>query len=148
MKMKFMEDSIKMSEYKRVKEAAKEFKTRYTDNDLVSMAYDAFGEKYKELTGEIFPYSGEILRAEVWACGMEWSEKGEHTTLFRVEVLVDWANEIDKIVYYTNLDMDIHTNATWNPFKNRNEYTFNVIRFKREYDTFMVVSDDGMVASI
>ncbi len=150
MKMKFMEDSITLSEYKRVKEDAKEFKTRYTDSDLVNKAYDAFGEKYKELTGEMFPYSTEVLRAEVWACGKDWNAMtGEQETLFRVEVIVEWCSEIDKIVYYNNLNMDnIHTDSTWNPFKSRYEYTFNVIRFKREYDTYMIVSDDGMVASI
>ena len=146
MKITIDKDHIYCKDLKKVKEDVKEFKTRFTDVDLCTNCNDAIYDKYYELTGERFPYvtSGDLISANVEAFAWDIT----YGTYFRVKLLLDRCMEIDEITYYTNLDLVIDVDGHWNPFKNRYDYLFDLVRYKRERDIGYVVTSNGIERSV
>lgn len=128
MNTKIEKDYIYMKDYPQVKEDLKEFKTRYTDTDLRSFAEDAICDKYQKLTGKSYPWGHDIIRADVYAFGHD----STYGTYFRVDLLLDGYSEICKLQYYTNLNLEIDTEAKWNQFKGMYNYTFSIQRYERD----------------
>lgn len=132
---------ITVADYKTVKAELKEFKERYTDGDLAVFARNAIDDKFEQITGERYPYSSDVLRADVEA--FDYDEF--HGTYFRVEILLDSWREITKVSYYTNLHLEIDTEAKWNQFEGKYMYTFDVTRYVRKEDTGHILYSDVAV---
>lgn len=139
--------SIYVADMPKIKEAMKQIKSMYSDYDFARYAYDEFNEPYNNATGEQFPYCSDIISCKLTAFARDY--EGVH---FRVEILnMSYSHEIDEISFYVTwheengmkFDKDTH----WNQFKFRNEYTFNVRRYKLDGDWFTVLTTDGVQAS-
>lgn len=143
MKMIFDGTQITCNDAKQVREDMKEFKSRYTDGDLVNKAWTQLHEKYEELTGQRYPSGNDVLRVLVQAYAHDW--KGTH---FRVELLLDRFDEICEISYYTDMDMDIDIVGHWNPFKLRYDYMFNVRRFKIDGSMHDMITSEGVQSAV
>ena len=128
MNTKIDKDYIYMKDYSKVKEELKEFKSRYTDTDLRSFAEDAICDKYQKLTGKDYPWGHDIIRADVTAFGYD----STYGTYFRVDLLLDGYSEICRLRYYTNLNLEIDTEAKLNQFKGMYNYTFSIQRYERD----------------
>ena len=138
MKMTIDGTQITMNAVKHVKEDMKEFKSRYTDRDIVCHADDQIRSVYERLTQEAYPYTHDVVGIKVEAVYHDY--QGTH---FRVEMLLDGWDEFDKITFYADLDMNIDTEGHWSMFNNRYEYTFNVRRYKRDGALCTIITEDG-----
>lgn len=107
MKITLDKTSVCVANVERVKEAMKDFKAKYTDNDLLRCFNDAFGEYIH----------GEILKCDVsayerWFCG----DIG-----FNVSMIIHSFSEIDEIGFFM-CDDEVNTDAILKTLR----------RFKRE----------------
>ena len=139
MKMIFDGTQITCNDAKQVREDMKEFKSRYTDGDLVNKAWTQLHEKYEELTGERYPCADDVLRANVIAFAHNWEG-----TRFRVELILYHLDKIFEISYYTDMDFYIDTIGHWNPFDLRYDYMFNVRTFKLEGALISTITNEGV----
>lgn len=143
MKMIFDGTQISCADAKQVRADMKEFKSRYTDGDLVNAAWRQLYEKYEELTGNRYPCGDDVLRVLVKAYAHDW--KGTH---FRVEFMLDRFDEICEVSFYTDMDLYIDTVGHWNPFNLRYDYVFNVRRFKIDGSMHDMITSEGVQSAI
>lgn len=144
MNITYDKSSIYVADMPKVKEDMKHIKKIYTDGDFARYAYDAFSAIYEEITGELFPYCSDIIRMNVTAYAHDY--QGTH---FRVEVLNDWCDCIQKVTFYATWHgedegMTFDNKKHWNEFKRRYEYTFNVRKYNLEGRLCEILSEDGM----
>lgn len=99
MKTKIDRDLTTLAQLGAVKDDLKEFKARYTDNDLLTAFVD--------VTNIVNPYGGDILSCEVEAfpAGSDFDNR----TAFGVELVVRHANEFCVVRFYCDLDLTIDT---------------------------------------
>jgi hypothetical protein len=148
MKMTINKEQLMCKDVERVKADMKEFKSMYTDGDLRYYAYKQIQELYEKLTGEQYPTAVDVVRVNVEAFAYDWMV-GTH---FRVEMLIDSWDEFDVITFYATKrsgeGMVIDTTPHWNCFKNRNDYMFNVRRFKRVGALIQTITQNGIEEAV
>ena len=100
MTIKIDKDYIRASKIKEVKDLAKEFKTRYTDNDLKNAFIDTF-DNYKL-------HNADVLKCEISA--FEKSPYGEVEFNCSVEMVLEGILSMFKIRFYTDMNLEIDVN--------------------------------------
>lgn len=86
-------------EMAQVKEDIKEFKARYTDGDVLNAM--------RSQTDFWGGYGEDIIKAEAKAFPAGWDFQNK--TLFAVEMLIDGYNEMYKIRFYIDMDLNVDT---------------------------------------
>lgn len=138
MKMSFDGSLITVNELPKVKADMKEFKARYTDGDLKCFGYRAISDKYEAITGNRFPYLGDVVKANVEAFCVDKDD----ITQFRVVLLLESFAEIVEMTYFTNLNLEVDTSANWNQFRNKYTYSFSIVRFERKVTDELMLETD------
>lgn len=100
MKFTVEKEFTTLAQLPRVKEDCKEFKARYTDNDLLSIFMD-------EVTDIDLPYGLSVLSANIEA--FPGGTDFDNETAFHVEVIARGFESFYVISYYCNLDFCIDT---------------------------------------
>ena len=147
MNIKYDTSMIYVADMPKIKEVMKEIKKTYSDYDFAHYAYDTFSEIYQNITGEQYPYTGDILRCTLEAFARDFD--GVH---FRVKIINMTYKEVNEISFYATWHdengMKFDKETRWNQFKFRYEYTFNVIKYKAEGEGFTILTTEGVQEAV
>lgn len=107
MKTSIIKEYTTIAQAPKVKADLAEFKTRYTESDLLNAFRDA-ADFWGCMAGDIISCTVEGMPA-----GTDFIENGEEPTHFCITITVDDNfSEIAKIRYYTNMDLTIRLYAS------------------------------------
>lgn len=99
MKITIDKEFTAVAQVPRVKEDIKEFKARYTENDLLSAFWDTVNIPH--------PYGHSVILSEIDAFPSGWTT-GDKTS-FHVQLVTRGFREFLEISFYCDLDLNIDT---------------------------------------
>lgn len=109
MKTTILKNFTTLEQAPKVKADAQEFKARYTDGDLLNA--------FRDTVDYWYCYTGEIVSCtvEAFPAGTDYiDENGEEPTHFYVKMTIDDEfSEIDKITFYTDMDLCIRSTTSF-----------------------------------
>lgn len=125
MKMTINKEFTNLSQVAKVKEDMREFKSRYSDNDLL--------HTFQDTTGLYGVGSYEVLKATVEAFpkGMLYDDE----TVFCIELYLYGCSEFAKVRFYCDLDLVVDTSdLMWfgDPERNPHKKLYKFTRYTEE----------------